>query len=84
VCIQDVRGLGAMVAVELFDGGDRSKPAAELTKRICAEAIQRGLVLLSCGTYANVLRILVPLTASDAVLDEGMAIMADAFVAAGA
>lgn len=83
-CIKDVRGMGAMVAVELFEGGDLTKPAADLTKRICTEAIQRGLVLLSCGTYANVLRILVPLTASDAVLDEGMAIMGEAFKAAGA
>ncbi|MFN3610672.1 4-aminobutyrate--2-oxoglutarate transaminase [Tepidimonas sp.] len=76
--IQDVRGLGAMVAIELFDGGDHSKPAAELTKRMCAEALKRGLVLLSCGVYANVIRILVPLTASDALLDEGLAIMGEA------
>ena len=80
--IQDVRGLGAMVAIELFDGGDLQKPAAELTKRICAEALQRGLVLLSCGVYANVIRILVPLTASDAVLDEGLAILGQALAAA--
>lgn len=80
--IQDVRGLGAMVAIELFDGGDHHKPAAELTKRMCAEALKRGLVLLSCGVYANVIRILVPLTASDALLDEGLAIMGEALKAA--
>ncbi|OBS31404.1 5-aminovalerate aminotransferase DavT [Tepidimonas fonticaldi] len=80
--IQDVRGLGAMVAIELFDGGDHSKPAVELTKRMCAEALKRGLVLLSCGVYANVIRILVPLTASDALLDEGLAIMGEALKAA--
>ncbi|WP_180683723.1 4-aminobutyrate--2-oxoglutarate transaminase [Tepidicella baoligensis] len=80
--IQDVRGLGSMVAIELFEGGDRSKPAAELTKRMCAEALQRGLVLLSCGVYANVIRILVPITASDELLDEGLAIMAEALKAA--
>jgi 4-aminobutyrate aminotransferase/(S)-3-amino-2-methylpropionate transaminase len=80
--IQDVRGLGAMVAIELFDGGDHSKPAAELTKRMCAEALKRGLVLLSCGVYANAIRILVPLTASDALLDEGLAIMGEALKAA--
>ncbi len=80
--IQDVRGLGAMVAIELFDGGDHSKPAVELTKRMCAEALKRGLVLLSCGVYANVIRILVPLTASDALLDEGLAIMGEALRAA--
>jgi 4-aminobutyrate aminotransferase/(S)-3-amino-2-methylpropionate transaminase len=80
--IQDVRGLGAMVAIELFEDGDLQKPAADLTRRLCAEALQRGLVLLSCGLYANVIRILVPLTASDAELDEGLAIMADALAAA--
>jgi 4-aminobutyrate aminotransferase len=82
--IQDVRGLGAMVAVELFKGGDLSQPDADLTKRICAEAIQRGLILLSCGTYGNVIRVLVPLTATDAQLDEGMAILAYCLKACGA
>ncbi|MEW6694185.1 MAG: 4-aminobutyrate--2-oxoglutarate transaminase [Pseudomonadota bacterium] len=80
--IRDVRGLGGMVAIELFQDGDLSKPAADLTKRMCAEAIRRGLVLLSCGLYANVIRILVPLTASDALLDEGLAIMEQALAAA--
>ena len=78
-CIGDVRGLGAMVAVELFKNGDVKQPDAELAKRITAEATVRGLILLTCGTYGNVIRILVPLTASDAVLDEGLTIMADCF-----
>ncbi|WP_101048069.1 4-aminobutyrate--2-oxoglutarate transaminase [Macromonas nakdongensis] len=80
--IQDVRGLGSMIAIELFEGGDHDKPAADLTKRVCAEALKRGLVLLSCGVYANVIRILVPITASDALLDEGLAIMGEALKAA--
>lgn len=80
--IQDVRGLGSMVAIELFKDGDLQQPDADLTKRVCAEAIKRGLVLLSCGSYANVIRILVPLTASDALLDEGLAIMRESFAAA--
>lgn len=79
--IQDVRGLGAMVAIELFEGGDRAKPAADLTKRLCTEALKRGLVLLSCGVYANVIRILVPLTASDALVDEGLDIIAASLAA---
>ena len=74
-CIVDVRGLGAMVAIELCKGGDLHQPDADLTKRLCAEATQRGLILLSCGTYGNVVRILVPLTASDALIDEGLAII---------
>jgi 4-aminobutyrate aminotransferase/(S)-3-amino-2-methylpropionate transaminase len=77
--IGDVRGLGAMVAMELFEDGDVSKPDAELTRRITAEALRRGLILLSCGTYGNVIRMLMPLTASDELLDEGLAILAAAF-----
>ena len=77
--IQDVRGLGAMVAIELFKDGDLAKPDAELTKKLVAEAARRGLILLSCGAYGNVVRIMVPLTASDALLDEGLAILAASF-----
>ena len=76
-----MRGLGAMIAIELFKDGDLSKPDADLTKRLCGEAAKRGLILLSCGSYANVIRVLVPLTASDALVDEGLAIMADCFKA---
>ncbi|MFL6660648.1 MAG: 4-aminobutyrate--2-oxoglutarate transaminase [Rhizobacter sp.] len=80
--IGDVRGLGAMVAIELFEDGDLAKPDADLTRRITAEALHRGLVLLSCGTYGNVIRVLVPLTAADAIVDEGLAILAACFDAA--
>ena len=82
--IQDVRGLGAMVAIELFKDGDHGQPDADLTKRVCTEALQRGLVLLSCGLYANVIRILVPLTVSDTLLDEGLAVLGEALAAAKA
>lgn len=78
-CIGDVRGLGAMVALELFKDGDLSRPDAERTRAIVAEAARRGLVLLSCGVYANVIRVLVPLTASDALLDEGLEILSACF-----
>ena len=73
--IGDVRGLGAMVAIELCRGGDLNQPDADLAKRLSAEATTRGLILLTCGTYGNVVRILVPLTASDAIVDEGLAII---------
>ena len=79
--IRDVRGLGAMVAIELFEGGDLARPDAALTKKVVAEAARRGLILLSCGSYGNVIRILVPLTASDAIVDEGLAILSAAFAA---
>ncbi|MGJ7579709.1 4-aminobutyrate--2-oxoglutarate transaminase [Variovorax sp. RHLX14] len=79
--IGDVRGLGAMVAIELFEQGDLARPAAALTRSVVAEAARRGLILLSCGTYGNVIRVLVPLTASDLLVDEGLSILADSFAA---
>jgi len=73
--VSEVRGLGPMVAIELIAGGEQ--PDAELTRRLVAEAARRGLILISCGTYANVIRIMVPLTASDALVDEGLKILSD-------
>ncbi|HYH38687.1 MAG TPA: 4-aminobutyrate--2-oxoglutarate transaminase [Azospirillum sp.] len=73
--IGDVRGLGAMVAMELVKDRTTKEPAAELTKALVMKAADKGLVLLSCGTYGNVIRILVPLTASDALVDEGLDII---------
>ena len=77
-CIAEVRGLGAMVAMELCKNGDPHQPDADLTKALAIEAMNRGLVILTCGTYGNVVRILVPLTASDALIDEGLNMIADA------
>ena len=77
--IGEVRALGAMIAVELFENGDLHKPNAALTGQVVAKAREKGLILLSCGTYGNVLRVLVPLTAEDALLDKGLAIIAECF-----
>ncbi len=74
-CIGEVRGLGAMVAMELFQDVERKQPDANLTKALVAKAAEQGLVLLSCGMYGNVIRILTPLTADDALLDEGLDII---------
>ncbi len=79
-----VRGLGAMVAFELAKGGNPLQPDADLAKRIAVEAAKRGLILLTCGTWGNVVRILVPLTAADALLDEGLGILADTLNHCGA
>jgi 4-aminobutyrate aminotransferase/4-aminobutyrate aminotransferase/(S)-3-amino-2-methylpropionate transaminase len=75
-CIGDVRGLGAMVAFELVKDPKTREPDAELTAAILAQAEKRGLILLSCGTSANVVRLLAPLTIPDAVLAEGLNILA--------
>ncbi|MBN9291090.1 MAG: 4-aminobutyrate--2-oxoglutarate transaminase [Hyphomicrobium denitrificans] len=82
-CIGDVRGLGAMCAVELVKDKASGEPAPELTGALLKAANERGLILLSCGTYGNVIRFLVPLTASDDLVREGMdvfeAALTDAF-----
>ena len=71
--IGDIRGLGAMVACELVtkDG----TPDADLTKQVVNRAGENGLILLSCGVNANVLRFLMPLTAPDTIIEEGFDIL---------
>jgi len=70
-CIGEVRALGAMVAMELVKGGRADAPDPELAKALVQAAGRHGLVLLSCGMYANVIRFLAPLTITDALLKEG-------------
>lgn len=74
-CIGEVRGQGAMVAMELVKDRRPDAPDAELTKALVQAAGRRGLVLLSCGVHANVIRFLMPLTTPDAILAEGLAIL---------
>jgi 4-aminobutyrate aminotransferase len=71
-CVGDVRGLGAMCAIELVKDEKSHEPAPQLTQALMKAANARGLILLSCGTYGNVIRFLSPLTASDALVREGM------------
>ncbi|HJV84085.1 MAG TPA: 4-aminobutyrate--2-oxoglutarate transaminase [Noviherbaspirillum sp.] len=75
-CIGDVRGLGAMTAVEFFHDGDSTRPAPEIANALKAEALKRGLLLLTCGNNGNVLRVMTPLTIPFDVLDEGLGIIA--------
>jgi 4-aminobutyrate aminotransferase/(S)-3-amino-2-methylpropionate transaminase len=70
-CIGEVRGLGSMVAMELVKNARADAPDPELTKALVQAAGRHGLVLLSCGIYANVIRFLAPLTITDALLKEG-------------
>jgi 4-aminobutyrate aminotransferase/(S)-3-amino-2-methylpropionate transaminase len=74
-CIGDVRGLGAMVAIELVKDRRADTPDADLAKALVQAAGRRGLVLLSCGIYGNVIRFLTPLTIPDGILAEGLAIL---------
>ena len=70
-CVGEVRHLGAMVALELVKNGRADAPDAELTRSLVQAAGRRGLIILSCGVYSNVIRFLTPLTIPDALLKEG-------------
>lgn len=70
-----------MTAVEFSHDGDPSKPAGEIATALKNEAAKRGLLLLNCGSYGNVLRLMLPLTIPDSVLDEGMGILEAALTA---
>jgi 4-aminobutyrate aminotransferase/4-aminobutyrate aminotransferase/(S)-3-amino-2-methylpropionate transaminase len=72
--IAEVRGPGAMLAVELMKPGGGG-PDADLTRRVQARALAQGLVLLTCGVHANVLRFLFPLTIQEPVFEEGLGIL---------
>lgn len=79
--ISVARGPGAMVAFDILKDRVTSEPDAAATRQVTERAHQNGLILLSCGTAANTIRILVPLTASDAIVDEGLAILETALAA---
>jgi 4-aminobutyrate aminotransferase / (S)-3-amino-2-methylpropionate transaminase / 5-aminovalerate transaminase len=70
--VGDVRGLGAMLAIELVHDRESQNPAPELVAAVCGEAFRNGLLLLSAGIYSNVVRVLVPLTIADGELDEAL------------
>jgi 4-aminobutyrate aminotransferase/(S)-3-amino-2-methylpropionate transaminase len=76
--IAAIRGPGAMIGFEIVKHRGSFEPDADATKRLTATALEKGLIVLSCGTNANVIRILVPLTASDAIVDEGMRMLEQA------
>jgi 4-aminobutyrate aminotransferase len=73
--VGEVRGLGPMLALELVEDPETKRPAATLARRTTEIARERGLVLLSCGLYGNVLRVLVPILADDADVEEGLSIL---------
>lgn len=78
--IGDVRGRGAMIAIELVVR-DTSNPDAVFTAAVANAARQQGLIVLTCGTYGNVLRFLPPLSMSDELLNDGLDVLAEALSA---
>ncbi|MCQ8876388.1 MAG: 4-aminobutyrate--2-oxoglutarate transaminase [Mesorhizobium sp.] len=73
--IGDIRGLGAMIGVELVEDEETRKPARSLTAKVIKEAANRGLLLSEAGRHFNVIRFLVPLTLSDAIIEEALNII---------
>jgi 4-aminobutyrate aminotransferase/(S)-3-amino-2-methylpropionate transaminase len=82
VAIGDVRGLGAMLAIELVEDRETKQPAPALATAVIEAATERGLLLLKSGTYSNCIRVLCPLTISDAELDEALAVWEEALESA--
>lgn len=80
--VGEVRGLGPMLALELVEDLGSRRPATELAKRTTELARERGLMLLTCGLYSNVLRVLVPILAEDGDIEEGLEILEGALVEA--
>ena len=74
--VGDVRGRGAMIAIELVD--ENGDPDAALTSRVAAASHAAGVILLTCGTYGNVIRFLPPLAISDELLNDGLDVVASA------
>lgn len=79
--VGDVRGLGAMVAMEIVEGGDRERPNAAFTKSLLASCLERGLLLITAGTGGNIVRVLSPLVITDEQLERGLTILDEEFEA---
>ncbi len=72
--IGSIRGIGAMLGLELVKG-ERREPAADEAKKLAAFCLERGLIILVCGTYSNVIRVLAPFVITDAELEKGLGIL---------
>src|SRR6202171_6190783 len=79
--IGDVRGLGGMQAIELVQSQETKAPATDETKKITQYCYERGLIKITAGSYSNVIRVLVPLVATDSQIDEGLAVLESALTA---
>jgi 4-aminobutyrate aminotransferase/(S)-3-amino-2-methylpropionate transaminase len=79
--IGEIRGLGAMQAVELVQSREKREPAAEETKQITQYCYEHGVITISAGSYGNVIRLLMPLVITDAQMDEALDVLEGAFKA---
>lgn len=74
-CVDNARNLGAMAAFELVSDKANHTPDAELAGALCKRVREKGLILLSCGMYANTIRFLMPVTIEEEILEEGLGII---------
>jgi 4-aminobutyrate aminotransferase/(S)-3-amino-2-methylpropionate transaminase len=79
--VGDVRGLGPMLALELVKDRERRTPAGDEAKALVKYCYEKGLVLLSCGNFSNVIRTLMPLVITEEQLERGLSIMEDGLTA---
>jgi len=79
--VGDVRGLGGMQAIELVRAQETKTPATDETKQITQYCYEHGLITITAGTYSNVIRVLVPLVATDEQIDEGLDVLESALAA---
>jgi 4-aminobutyrate aminotransferase len=82
--VGDVRGLGPMLALEIVKDRDGKEPAADIVGKATAAAKEQGVLLISCGIYGNVIRLLPPITITDADLDHGLEVLEESLAAASA
>ncbi len=78
-CIGDVRGVGGMLALELVSDQQMKTPAPDLTRAVTRHALEHGLMLVTAGTFGNVIRVLVPLVVTDGQFQEGVDVLERAF-----
>lgn len=78
--VSTARGLGAMIAFDILENHAGEEQRTGFASKVCAKACEKGLILLSCGVKGATIRILTPLTASDALVDEGLDVIEQVLV----
>jgi len=73
--VGDVRGIGAMIGIELVKDRQTKEPAKEITSKVVKYCLEQGVMLISAGIFSNVIRLLIPLVVTDEQLDRGLTVL---------
>ena len=73
--VGDVRGVGAMIGIELVKDRQTKEPAKEITSKVVKYCLEQGVMLISAGIFSNVIRLLIPLVVTDEQLDRGLTVL---------